>query len=225
MASTTPGMRRVLASFLQSSGKEENLRGGPAVAAYEFQSGGIVKLLEDFLKKFKGELEDVETQESNQAHNYDNEMIHMSNTIDYMQKEIEEKSTTKAKRASESANAKSSLASTKADLAEDQKTLKDMKATFAAKSDQFKANQEVRKQELEAIAKAIEIISDPSVASSYSEHVNLLQQKPSLLQLRSSARSARARVSARNDVAAFLQKKARALSSETLKSLAAQVAS
>merc|ERR1719446_1318201 len=112
-------------------------------------------------------------------------MIHMSNTIDYMQKELEEKSTLKAKRASESANAKSSLASTKADLAEDQKTLKDMKATFAAKSDQFKANQEVRKQELEAIGKAVEIISDPSVASSYSEHVNLLQTKTSFLQIRS----------------------------------------
>merc|ERR1719329_1579252 len=37
MASSTPGMRRVLAAFLQrSSSKEEHLRGGPAVAAYEF---------------------------------------------------------------------------------------------------------------------------------------------------------------------------------------------
>merc|ERR1719375_1692708 len=152
-------------------------------------------------------------------------MVHTSNNIDYMNKEVEEKSTLKAKRAAESASAKSDLPATKKDLAEDEKTLADMKATFAAKSDQFKANQVVRKQELEAISKAIEIISDPSVASSYSEHVNLLQQKPSLLQVRSSARSARARVSARNDVAAFLQKKARALSSETLKSLAAQVAS
>merc|ERR1719446_1680887 len=223
MAVSKVGMRRVLAALLQE--KEEHTRGGPEVAAYEFQSGGIIQLLEKFQKKFKDELAQVEEEESNQAHNFDLEMIHLSDTIANLKKEHEEKSVLKAKRASESAAGRSELADTKADLAEDQTTLKDMKATFAAKSDQFKANQEVRKQELEAIGKAIEIISDPSVASSYSEHVNLMQQKPSLLQVRSSARSARARVSARNDVAAFLQKKARALSSETLKSLAAQVAS
>merc|ERR1719197_413389 len=41
-AASKPGMRRVLAAFLQE--KEETARGGPAVAAYEFQSGGIVAL-------------------------------------------------------------------------------------------------------------------------------------------------------------------------------------
>jgi uncharacterized coiled-coil DUF342 family protein len=220
MAMSTPGMRPVLAAFIQAkAGSQEAARGGPAVAAYESQSGGIVQLLESFHEKFKAELEEVETQESNQKHNYDQEMVHMSNTIDFMKKEIEEKSTLKAKRASESAKAKSDLASTKKDLAEDEKTLADMKATFAAKSDQFKANQVVRTDELEAIGKAIEIISDPSVSGSYSEHVNFAQQRPSFLQVR----SARARVSARNQVAAFLRKKARALSSGTLTNFAAQV--
>jgi hypothetical protein len=78
-----------------------------------------------------------------------------------------------------------------------------MKATFVAKTDTFKANQEVRKQELAAIAKAIEIISDPSVSQSYGKHINLAQ-KPSLLQMR----SVRSRVGARQRVAIFLKKKA-----------------
>merc|ERR1719262_1700956 len=210
-----PGMRRVLAAFLQET-QQEGARGGPAVAAYEFQSGGIVELLEKFLKKFQGELDEVETEESNQAKNFDLEKINLSNTIDYLKKEIEEKSVTKAKRSKESAQAKSNLASTKKELAEDEKTLADMKATYAAKSDQFKANQEVRKAELEAIGKAIEIISDPSVAGSYSEHVNLAQT--SLLQIR----SARARVTSRDRVVSFLKKKAALLSSTALKTLAAQ---
>jgi len=221
MAVNKPGMQRVLAAFIQAGQKEESTRGGPAVAAYEFQSGNIVALLESFEKKFKGELEEVEREESNQAQNYKMEMVHMSNTIDYMTKEIEEKSVFKAKRASESAQAKSDLGATKNDLADDKQTLKDMKATFAAKSDTFKANQVVRKDELEAIGKAIEIISDPSVAGSYSEHVNFAQEKPSLLQVR----SARARVSARHNLANFLLKKGRALSSEVLTNLAAQVES
>merc|ERR1719359_2623141 len=138
-------MRRVFAAFLQATQKQEESRGGPAVAAYEFQSGGIVQLLEKFLKKFQGELDEVEREESNQAKNFDLEMINLSNTIDYLKKEIEEKSVMKAKRAKESAQAKSDLASTKKELAEDEKTLAETKATFAAKSDQFKANQEVRK--------------------------------------------------------------------------------
>jgi hypothetical protein len=148
-------------------------------------------------------------------------MIQLSNEIDYMKKEIEEKTVLKAKRSEESASAKASLAATKKELAEDEKTLADMTATFAAKSDQFKANQEVRKQELEAISKAIEIISDPSVAGSYGEHINLAEVKTSFLQVRST----RARVSSRQRVAAFLEKKAALLSSKTLKSLAAQVES
>merc|ERR1719398_619087 len=127
-------------------------------------------------------------------------MIQLSNEIDYMKKEIEEKTVLKAKRSEESASAKASLAATKKELAEDEKTLADMTATFAAKSDQFKANQEVRKQELEAISKAIEIISDPSVAGSYGEHINLAQT--TFLQVR----SASSRVSARNRAADLLQK-------------------
>merc|ERR1719499_1274027 len=118
------------------------MRGGPAVDAYKFQSDGIIQLLEKFLKKFKGELEEVETEESNQAHNFDMEVIQLSDTIDYMKKEIEEKTVLKAKRASESAQAKSDLASTKKELADDEKTLADMTATFEAKTDTFKTNQE-----------------------------------------------------------------------------------
>jgi len=218
-AAAKPGMRRVLAAFLQVTQAEEVAKGGPAVAAYEFQSGGIVELLEKFLKKFKGELEEVETEESNQSKNHDLMMINLANTIDDFNSEIAEDSQLKSKRKRESAQAKNSLASTTKELAEDQKTLADMKATYAAKADQYKANQEVRKQELEAIGKAIEIISDPSVSGSYSEHVNLAQVKTSFLQVR----SARSRANARQRLSAFLEQKARLLSSTALKALAVQV--
>jgi len=216
------GMRRVLAAFLQETQQNEVSRGGPAVAAYEFQSGGIVALLEKFLTKFQGELEEVETEERNQSNNFDLEMINLSNTIDYLKKEIEEKSVSKTKRARDSAQTKSDLASTRSDLAEDEKTLADMKATFAAKSDQFKANQEVRVAELAAISKAIEIISDPSVSGSYGEHINLVETKTSFLQVKS-ARSLSRKMSQR--LVTFLQNKAALLSSTVLKTLATQVES
>merc|ERR1719393_1172203 len=119
MAVEKPGMRRVLAAFIQSTQqKQEAARGGPAVAAYEFQSQGIVDLLESFLTKFKKELEEVETEEANQAQNFNLEKINLDNKIDYLKKEIFEKQTLKAKRASESSRAKGDLAATKKALAE-----------------------------------------------------------------------------------------------------------
>jgi len=221
MAASKPAMRRVLAAFLQE--KEARAQGGPAVAAYEFQSGGIIALLEKFSKKFKDELAQVEEEESNQAHNFDLELIHLSDTIAYLNKEHEEKSVLKAKRSSDSAAARGEFVDTKADLAEDQTTLKDMKATFAAKSDTFKANQAIRKQELEAIGKAIEIISNPNVSGSYGKHINFVQAgKSTFLQVR----SVRQRVSSRQmGVAQFLARKASLLSSKALKNLASQIQS
>merc|ERR1719352_2090094 len=61
MSKSSSGMRRVLAAFLEQkeTGKGGFLQaeetGAPAASAYEFQSGGIVDLLEKFLKKFENE--------------------------------------------------------------------------------------------------------------------------------------------------------------------------
>jgi hypothetical protein len=215
------GMRRVLAAFLQETSKAPS--GAPSVNAYEFQSQNIIDLMEKFLKKFQGELDEVDTEERNQVNNYDLEMIQLSDQIDYLKKEIEEKTVLKAKRARESAQAKADLAATKQDLAEDEKTLAEVESTFAAKTDQYNENQEVRKAELEALNKAIEIISSPAVSTSYADHINLaeLMSKTSFLQ----TRSTKARVESRHRVATFLQRKAALLSSTALKNLAAQVES
>merc|ERR1719473_780731 len=78
MAKTTPGMRRVLAAFLQQKGQED---GAPEVAAYEFQSGGIVEMLEGLEKKFKAQLDDVEKEEANADHFYNLEMSHLTDHI------------------------------------------------------------------------------------------------------------------------------------------------
>merc|ERR1719261_371060 len=202
LAKTTPGMQRVLAAFLQSGTQED---GAPAVAAYEFQSGGIIAVLEGLEKKFKEELDDVESQESNQAHNYDLEMIHLSNVIAKDKSDREEKSATKARTMEASAKAKGELADTKADLAEDQKYIADMTATFEAKTAQYEANQEVRKNELEAISKAIEIISAPDVAGSYSDHINLAEvAAKSFLQMKME------RATVRKQATEYLQKRAKA---------------
>merc|ERR1719436_653156 len=169
MAKTTPGMRRVLAAFLYQGGRGD---GAPAVAAYEFQSKSILDLLGTLEKKFKGELDDLQKDEANKAHYYALEQIHLSDTIATAKSNREDKASLKAKTAADSAKAKGELEETKAEKAADEKQLADMTATFEAKTATYNENQKVRKGELEAISKAIEIISSPDVAGSYAGHIN-----------------------------------------------------
>merc|ERR1719333_1089227 len=101
-------MRKVLAAFLEEQSSKAPF-GAPAVAAYESQSGGIVEMLEKLEKKFSKELADCEEDE---AHNYDLEMLHLSNSIKAATEDREEKAAVKAERTAAKAEAEGQLADT-----------------------------------------------------------------------------------------------------------------
>jgi len=189
------------------------------VAAYESQSGGIIEMLEGLLKKFKEELADVESAETSRVQNYDMNVIQLTDLISHSKANREAKAETKADTASQSAKAKGDLADTKTALAADERTLAEMTSIFQEKSGVFKENQEIRKLELEALAKAIEIISSPNVADSYAGHVKLAQV-PNFLQMKSSSR----RVLVKDRATIYLQKRAASLKSKTLAALATEMA-
>jgi len=225
MAGKMHGMRHVLAALLETDESKADAHGAPDVAAYEFQSSGIVQVLEKLQDKFQRELADTESAESNAAHAFDMQILHLDNLNAESKADRQEKSGVKAKLSGESALAQSDLADTKADLAEDHKTLSDMKVTFSEKKSQFEANQEVRAQEIEAIGKAIEIIANPNVADSYSKHVKLVQlptKSLSFLQERSHAASER--TLARGHAIDFLRARAKALSSDVLAAAVSEMA-
>jgi chromosome segregation ATPase len=213
MAKTTPGMQRVLAAFDQT---EET--GAPAADAYQSQGGGVVAMLEGLLEKFKGELKAAQEEESNKAHDFDLTVIHLSDTIAKSTSDREEKAAAKASTAAASAKAKGELADTKALLADTEKVLRDMKAEFKSKSATIDENQKVRAGELEALAKAIEIMSSPEVAGSYKKRVNLAQVA-SFLQTSRTAQQ----LTAQQKVVAFLQQRAGASHSRSLASLSSQI--
>merc|ERR1719432_486423 len=144
-------------------------------------------MLEGLLKKFSAQLDKTNEEEANAAHYYEVEMIHINDVLTKTKADREGKAATKASTVAASAKAKGDLADTRKEKAADEKTLADMQATFAAKSETYTQNQEVRKGELEALAKAIEIISSPEVSGSYAEHVNsaLAQVAPAFLQMES----------------------------------------
>ena len=99
----------------------------------------------------------------------------------------------------------------------------DTKAMYEAKTATYEENQKVRKEELEALGKAIEIISNPNVSDSYAEHVNaeLIQapKKVSLLQVHAASK----RQALRNQAAEFLKARAADLNSKMLSSFAAKL--
>jgi len=224
MAVRKPGMRRVLAALLQVQDSNRD-DGAPAVAGYEFQSHGIIEVLEELLAKFKAQLSTLQTEEAERAHNFDLEELHLSNLIAKNSEDREDNAGIKARTAAASAKEKAKLAATREDLASDAKLLKEILATSKAKSAAFTQNQKVRADEIEALTKAIEIIGSPAVAESYAKHINFAQQKlksVSLLQLKSMR--ALSRADARAQAAQLLRTQASKLSSKELALAAVQVA-
>merc|ERR1719191_288334 len=135
------------------------------------------------------------------------------------------KKSTKATRLEDAAEGKGDLADTQSAVAEDTKFLADLNSEREQKTFDYEQRQIVRQGEIEAIGKAIEIMSSPEVASG-ATHTMLMQQilfgRPapvSLAQLRSTDQSSK-----QQDVAAFLQQRSRMVNSRLL-ALMAQRAS
>merc|ERR1719420_33045 len=63
--------KQVVASFLQVSAELQEEAGAPQANAYEFQSGGVIEMLEKLSDKFKAELLKAEKEEMNLRHSYE----------------------------------------------------------------------------------------------------------------------------------------------------------
>merc|ERR1719262_620443 len=103
--------------------------------------------------------------------------------------------------------------------ADDEKYLADITATCEQKAADYAKRQELRQGELDAVQKAIEIMSSDAVAGSGAKHLpTLVQKSPALAQLRSSTMSP-----AQKAVATFLENKARQTNSRILSLIAVKV--
>merc|ERR1719443_1989980 len=65
--------RKALVAFLQQPGGDPDPMSvsAPEASAYEFQSGGVVDMLENLKEKFEDELRDLEKEEMNAEHAYE----------------------------------------------------------------------------------------------------------------------------------------------------------
>ena len=101
----------------------------------------------------------------------------------------------------------------------DTKYLTDLTATCEQKASDFESRQQLRAEEIEAIEKAVEIISSGSVSGAADKHLPAMIQKgSSLAQLRAEARSP-----TQTRVAEYLREQAKHLNSRVLSALAVRV--
>merc|ERR1719504_159097 len=142
MPQITAHEKAVISSFLAMSTQSES--GAPEAAAYEFQSGGVVALLEKLKLKFEDQRLAVEKAEMNAVANYQVLMQQLTDDIKYDNATIKKKTAMKAKRLEDAANAKSEKAVTETSKAKDEQVLSDTNAECQQTSDEYEKNQVVR---------------------------------------------------------------------------------
>merc|ERR1719384_1489981 len=131
-----------------------------------------------------------------------------------------EKAEIKAKKLQAKATAEGDLTDTTTTKEADQKYLADLTSTCEQKASDFETRQQLRSEEIEAIAKAIEILSSESITGHAEKYLPTLVQKMAFLaQLRSSASG-----EPQQRVADFLRGRANQLNSRVLSALSVRVA-
>merc|ERR1719316_2479295 len=220
-------VKRSIYSFLATDNEVIQPAGlsvsAPEANAYEFQSGGIVEMLEKLLDKFRDERSTLEKDELGAKHAYEMVMQDLQDSTEAAEKVMGRATATKAEREAAAAEAKGDLTDTTKTRDGDQEYLDLLVAQCTQKSSDFAARQELRGEEIEAIEKAIEILGSPDVSGNADKYLpGFVQKKVSAFpQLR--AGSAAGMRPVQKNVAAFLQGRAAALNSRVLSLVASKV--
>jgi chromosome segregation ATPase len=188
----------------------------PEANAYEFQSGGVVDMLEKLKDQFQDERSQLEKEEMEKKHAYEMMMQDLTDEVERAEAEISRKKKTKASRMEDAAGAKGDLADTTASKEADTKYLEDTVAGCTQKSSDFADRQKLRAEELVAVEKAIEILGSDSVSGAGEKHL------PSFGLLRS-VQTVTGEQLVQQRVSQFLKDKADQLHSRTLSMLAVRV--
>merc|ERR1719356_2375943 len=213
--------KKTIEAFIQQMGPDEGLAvSAPEANAYEFQSSGVIEMLEKLLEKFIDERTTLEKDEMNSKRAYDMLMQDLKAQIAQATQDRDEKAETKAKALQAKADATGDLKDTTSTMDEDKKYLANLTATCEQKASDFESRQQLRADEITAIEKAVEIISSGAVAGNAEKHLPTFVQSKvtSLAQLRADLN-----VQAQARVAKYLNAQAKKLNSRVLSALATRV--
>merc|ERR1719311_1212256 len=191
--------KKAISIFLAEDPSDEGLAvSAPEAEGYEFQSHGVIDMLEKLLDKFISEKTALEKDEMNTQHAYEMLMQDLKAQIEQAEADRAEKAEIKAKKLQAKADAEGDLEDTITTKEADEKYLAELTATCSQKATDFESRQQLRAEELVAIEKAIEIISSEVVAGNAETYLPTLVQKgmkaTAFSQLRSSHDGAQRKV-------------------------------
>eukprot|EP00928_Gymnodinium_smaydae_P023832 TRINITY_DN19505_c0_g3_i1.p1 TRINITY_DN19505_c0_g3~~TRINITY_DN19505_c0_g3_i1.p1 ORF type:complete len:735 (+),score=125.87 TRINITY_DN19505_c0_g3_i1:176-2206(+) len=186
--------RRAIEAFLARGAEEPDLtfRPAPEAEAYEFRSHDIVAMLEQLKDKFREKLTELEKDEMQRKHSYDTVKQDLRDSIKAAKASISQKTDSRAQNKQGSAEASSSLADTTQTRKDDYEYLTDLVTTCQEKTSDFESRQKLRDDEIEALTKAVEILSGTAVAGAAEKHLPAAAllgrpRSPSLAHLRVNA--------------------------------------
>jgi len=217
-------VQAMVSAFMAMMDSDDQAPTPPEANAYEFQSGGIVDMLKKLQDDFRKQAKQCDKEEMNSKHAYDMVMQDLTSSISHATSDIATKSAEKEKKTEKIAESKGLLAATTTDKAQDEKTLSDLEAECFQKGESFKEKQQLRTEEIDALGKAIEVLSGEAVAGG-AQHLSLVAKTAtSLVQLRASSNGATAQEGIRHKLTEFLTARAKSLNSKQLGLLAEKIA-
>jgi len=215
--------RKVINAFLTMGTDDSHALkvSAPEANAYEFQSQGVVDMLEKLAGKFSDERTALEEEETEAVHSFEMLKADLDNQLSAAKSANSEKSQAKAKALQGAADSKGALQDTTTTRDDDAKYAADLTATCEQKSTDFANRQVLRAEEIEAIQKAIEILAGGAVSGASEKHLpQFVQVKgTSLAQLRSDGQTPN-----QKKLISFLNKRAKEINSRVLSVFAIRVA-
>merc|ERR1719163_281196 len=197
----------------------------PQAASNAFEASDATGGVQDAVGKLKARIEgkraDLEKEETDHKFAFESLAAQLDLNTEQANNEIDEKTQSKAQRLADIESFTQEVESTSATLKTDEKYFADLNVQCQTKSEEFDARQKMRAEELEAIAKAIEVMSGDTVSGAAETHLRTFVQTRSLALLRAQAASERS--AAVHRVMIFLQGRAKKAESRILANLAAKV--
>lgn len=216
--------KRAVSSFLSlgRQAKDTQSLSAPEANAYEFQSESIVTMLAGLKDKFVEERTALEKKEMISRQAYETVMMDLRNSVDAAENEIDKKGKSKSENIAGSVESSSLFDQVKASRDEDQTSLTELTTMCQQKASDFKSRQTLREEEMQAVQKAVEIISSGAVSGTAEKHL------PSVLQVRQGSSlvqflSAAQQPSSQQKAIEFLHAQSQRLDSHVLSALAFQM--
>jgi uncharacterized protein YoxC len=194
----------------------------PEANAYDFQSGGVVEMLEKLEDEFSAKKTELDKDELSNKNAYEQIMQQLVDNTENANHEISKKTELRARTEKHKADAEGDLATTTKERDADTDYLDEMTALCTQKRNDFESRQKLRAEELEAVAKAAEIIASNEVRGTGEKYlpsaVQVQARGTAFSQLRSDQQSP-----LQGRIAAFLAERAKLSGSRLLSEVSQRV--